>query len=654
MDHEAAERLISERMDGERLSARQAAGLDTHLASCARCRAFERGAWRLREAGRFELAPTVPDLVEPIMARVELEPIRRPARLRPVRPHGRSRRPVLLPRLAPAIAALLVGALAGSLLVGGPWREREREGTALAAADVTRAVTAAASSLEAYHARFVITEYHLSPYVPVRELSMRVWFRAPERFRLDIVDETDYPSAATPTSLRLIVNGSTWYSKGPAPCPTAACPQREAVVRNRAPYSRAAPMPVDLVLPLTALGDAEGVTVVGGDQALGRPAVVVELPFERAAPLFPFLHLGGTWRPFFANDRVRVWLDQTSWFPLRWEVYPAGGTARDQWALRFGLPEEPSRRAIFVVDALAVDLSPPGAEVFEIPDAARAKDQGALPVSLSELGEEAGFEPLMPAEVGGLDLYQAALPMPDAGSPAETLLAYAQGLAFVKVGETRDWTGVSPFGPVGIHAEEVVLPGGGLAYYEPATGGLGRRLSIHAAGTDLYLESNLPRRALLEIAGSLPVTGLAMPEAWTVRETRGGVVERVTIEEAVAEIPFPLEVPALLPEGFALASAELVRLGASEGVTLYFQHAETSALGSIRFHLEAADELPPAAAADRLAVEVRGAEGRYLPEVSRLEWIEEGVYRSIDAPGLDLERLVAIASSIPAASPEGS
>jgi hypothetical protein len=35
--------------------------------------------------------------------------------------------------------------------------------------------------------------------------------------------------------------------------------------------------------------------------------------FDRAAPLFPFLR-GGTWRPFFPEDRVVLWLDATSWF----------------------------------------------------------------------------------------------------------------------------------------------------------------------------------------------------------------------------------------------------------------------------------------------------------------------------------------------------
>ncbi|MGZ4114515.1 MAG: zf-HC2 domain-containing protein, partial [Actinomycetota bacterium] len=47
MNHDDARRAVSERMDGDRLSSRTSAALDRHLVSCAPCRAFESGAWRL-------------------------------------------------------------------------------------------------------------------------------------------------------------------------------------------------------------------------------------------------------------------------------------------------------------------------------------------------------------------------------------------------------------------------------------------------------------------------------------------------------------------------------------------------------------------------------------------------------------------------------
>src|SRR4030095_12142727 len=153
---------------------------------------------------------------------------------------------------------------------------------------------------------------------------------------------------------------------------------------------------------------------------LARPAVRVEVPFERAEPLFPFLSIGGDWRPFFPNDRVRIWLDERNWFPLRWDVYPATGAERDAWALRFGLPDEPSLRSVF--------------SVSELPATTPSKDQGARAVELGEVGRATGFEPVAPGMVGGLDRYRVVLPRDDAGGGRR---AYAGGPAVLQLREER-------------------------------------------------------------------------------------------------------------------------------------------------------------------------------------------------------------------------
>jgi hypothetical protein len=642
VNHEQAERLLSARIDGERLSTRASSSLEQHLETCAACRAFERGAYRLREAARFEVAPAVPDLVDQVMTAVGTERERPRSRLRVVRP-ARSRRRPILPRLAPVGAALVVGALIGSLVVGGPW-QRPETGSALAATEVTEGISAAAGRLDAYQATFAIDERNLSPEVPERHLTMRVSFEAPERFRLDVDDRTDYPIAATPTNLELVVDGSTWYAAGPAPCPTAICPRRESVVRNRLPFSTDAPIPTDLVLPISTLADADRLTVLGRGTVLGRPAVRVEVPFERAEPLFPFLSIGGDWRPFFPNDRVRIWLDEHNWLPLRWDVYPATGAERDAWALRFGLPDEPSLRSVFSVRALHVSIDTPDAGVFDIPATNSSKDQGARAVELGDVRRATGFEPVAPSMVGGLDRYRVVLPRDDAGG---TLVAYADGLSFLNLGETRSWNGDAPFGPVGVQAEEISLTGGGVAYYEPASRDHGRRVAIHAAGTDLYLESNLPRSELLAAAAGLPVQGLPMPDAWTHRRVGATTVERVSLETARSSVPFPIELPTALPAGFGLASVELVDAGFGAGVTLYLRDEDADAgIGTIRLHLEAASALPPATSAAQSTVEVGDVRGRFTPDRSQLEWIDGGLYRSLDAPGLELRELLAIATSI--------
>jgi outer membrane lipoprotein-sorting protein len=657
VDCERARRAISERMDGERLSPRLTAAVERHVAGCATCAAFEAGAWQLREAARFEVAPAVPDLVDSIMASVERETQERaPVRLR-LLAGGRARRP-LIPgriRLAPLAAALAVGLVAGSVAVGGPWQRPE--GLSVDAAEVTRGVAAAATTLSAYQARFAVTEYHFAADVPVREFSMNVWFKAPERFRLDVVDHTQYPSAdVTPTDLELIVNGSSWYSVGPSACPIDVCPPRETVVENRVPFSSTTPAPTDLILPVTSLADANQLKVVGRGSLLGRPAIEVRLPFDRAGPLFPFLSLGGSWRPFFGSDQVYLWLDARSWFPLSYAVYPAQGRERDEWALRFGLPSESPRQPIFQVVALSVDRQPPSAGTFRIPQSKGEQGQGAKPMSISQASKVAGFQPVEPEDVDGLGLYQVVLPPTSTsqGEPPQTLITYSKGLAWLKLGETRGWTSNTLYGPVGLQAQEVSLANGGVAYYEPATADHGRRLSIHAEGTDLYVETNLPRDQLLDVAGSLPVTGIPIPAAWAVQRSPEGVTERVTLAQAAAEMPFTILLPAseALPAGYEVASAEIVRLQEDTALNVYFQQTDTDlGTGPIRLHEEVAKKLPPASSAAQSEVEVRGVIGRWTSDRNQLEWVEQGVYLSLDAAGLSLADLLAVAASLEPSAP---
>jgi hypothetical protein len=229
----------------------------------------------------------------------------------------------------------------------------------------------------------------------------------------------------------------------------------------------------------------------------------------------------------------------------------------------------------------------------------------------------------------------------------ETLITYSRGLSWLKVGETRSWSQDAFFGPVGFHAQQVALPNGGIAYYEPASIDHGRRLSIHSAGTDLYVETNLSREELLGVAGSLPIHGIEIPEAWRIRTAPGGVTERVSLAEAAARMPSTLLEPHQLPAGYGFASAELVRVQDRLGLNVYFQQSDAElGSGPIRFHAEAGRELPPASAASQSAVEVRGTEGRWTQDRGQLEWVEDGVYYSLDASGLGLEDLLAVAASM--------
>jgi len=644
-----AQAALSERMDGEHLSSRLAGAVDTHLARCSRCSAFVRDAERLRAAVRITPAMAVPDLVEPIMAAVAREAHARPAperpRLAPVRTLRRP--PPLLPRLGPAAAGLLAGAVVGSFLVGGPWHRPVGEAP-IALADVTRGVVAAASGLDAYRARFSVVERNFDPRVRFRELTLNVWFRAPERFRMDVSDHTSYPSRDwTPNDLSLVVNRSRWSLDGPTACPAGihSCPEARTVVLNRAPFSSATPVQTDLMVPFGTIAGGQRIRLLGQTRVLGRPAVELELPFQRATPLFPFLRVGGQWRPFFAADRVVLSLDAATWFPLRFEVFPSPSEARDQWELRFGLPDEASDEPVLTVDALEVATRVPPAGTFAIPATGHAQDEAAHPVALDELPK--GFAG--PDQLDGLDAYRAARThVAERAGAEQTVVTYAQGLTWVKVAETHDWERNEPYGSVDRHAEEVEVPGGGVAYYEPASEDLGRRLAIHTEEGELYVETNLSRERLLEIVAALGVEAAPLPEAWRVRKAGDGVAVRVSLEEALGEVDFPILLPADgLPAGYVLASIEVVRLGRQSGLNAYFSQRDTE-LGAqpIRLHLEAAGELSPAPAAKQSAVEVRGREGRWIPDRSQLEWIEDGVYVSLDAEGIPLEELLLVAVSL--------
>ncbi|MGH2636612.1 MAG: hypothetical protein ACRDHU_10790, partial [Actinomycetota bacterium] len=153
-------------------------------------------------------------------------------------------------------------------------------------------------------------------------------------------------------------------------------------------------------------------------------------------------------------------------------------------------------------------------------------------------------------------------------------------------------------------------------------------------------------------AAVLPVVGLRMPESWRVREAAGALVERVTLEEASRALAFPLTLPRTLPAGFSLASVELVHAGDEPSITLYYRAAEVDVgSGSVRLHLESARALPPASAVEQFPVDVAGVRGRWTPDRTQLEWVDAGVYHSLDVPedatGLELEDLLAIAASIP-------
>ena len=489
---------ISARMDGEAVDRPSTDDLDDHVASCERCRAFASEAERVRAAVRIRSAEPVPDLVSRIVGELET--------LTPARARWRERR---WQRSMPVAAALVAGAVIGSVLVGGPFRVRDRD--AISANAVVQGVRNASPALESFEGTFSVVERGLASEVPVRRLDVRMAFLAPQRFLLDVVDRTIYPPQASfiPSDLTYIENATTTFRSGPTGCPAGladrACPPTRTTFTS-------GPTPTDLMVPVATFGSAEGVRVLGTDRVDGAQVVQLELTFARARAMFPFLWLddpagpgdpagtGGTWRPFFPGDRVEVQLDAGAWVPRRITVYPATTERRRAWELRFGQPVEDPSVPILDVVATHVATEAPDASLFEIPGATPA------PTSVAEVADLVGYRPATPTFTGDLELATSIAPPVGPAAPS-SLLVYADGLDYLRVGERPG----SHTGLVDPDATRVVLPGGGIAYYVAATTDHGRRIAILGDDTSLLLETNMPRLDLFAIADSMPVQGRPLP-----------------------------------------------------------------------------------------------------------------------------------------------
>jgi hypothetical protein len=632
---EAAEQLLSARLDGE---AREEQPLDDHLAGCARCRAFQAGALRIRERVRLEPAAPVPDLVPAIMAEVR----RGGASEQRIRP---------LPAWGRHAAAFAAGAVAAVLILTG--LPGLRPPSSALATEIPREVASASRQVTAYRAAFDVLERHFHPEVPQRRFEVRVAFRAPERFRAAVTDLTAYPSGEWPRNdAVLAVDRDRWMLRGPLTCPRPALPACAAGgsevrrVQGREPFDGDAPLPTDIVLPVGTLTGTSRVRVVGRDEVLGRNAVVIELAYRDATPLFGYLQAAGAWRPMFPLDRVLVSLDAESWFPLAYEVVAAPSPDRAQWALRNDLPIE--RPGALLLRVTARSFQPTVARIPVLPPAPGATDEGFRDSDLPSLPQGDG-EVLVPRDLAGLRPYRAGT-FAGGGRPGdEVLLSFSRGLAWLKVRQTRTWAGPDLFGDVTSLAAPVRLANEGIAYYEPATATLGRRLSIHASDVDLYLESNLPRGDLLRVAASIPVLGRAVPDGWLVRRGPEGIVRlQVPVDAARAAVPgLALPAPSSLPTGYRLWAVNLVERAGRTSAAVYFRRpgAELDGRG-IGLWQGPGGELAPPLDPDVLRVRLDGTIARYAPSRGELEWIEDGAYHRLTAPTLPLTALLRVALSL--------
>jgi outer membrane lipoprotein-sorting protein len=599
---------ISAFLDRE-LDAVTAAEVSRHLESCADCRTYSRRIAGIRRQLRVQPAGPVPDLTSRILERIEESTV--------------SQFP-----LRSALRTAAIGAAAAFLIFAGAFGNfLSNRSDVATAAEIARFVRAAARDLSAYHATFAIIERGWHQKVPVRRLQAEVWFSAPERFRLQVNDVTRYPAGNWPhNDVQLIASPKRWWIREPSSCPKGSLPgcavprlSEERTIVRRPPFDGNSALPTDIAIPLETLSSADRLDVVGSSEIRGRTAIRVRLPYQQAVPLVRALQPGGSWRDFHALDQVDVWIDEETWFPLRYRVTAGTSADRELWAERIGLPEEEAGRVL--LDVRAVEFSEPArldASLF------RSRVSGAV--------ADAGFQ-------GSEDLdakphYTAGLEPYRAGAADDTaVLSFVDGMTWLKVAS-------APSGRVPLAyqsaAELVDLGRAGVGFYQPAGLTTGRKIDVYGS-RHVHVETNLPRAQLVKVAASLPVRGRS-PES--IRGPGGVVVRRVDAHLG-AEVGY-------LPEGYRVG-ATLVSTSkdGTRTVTTYFRRSEAEYEGfGIRIVETDGVEVLTPSSEEFVNVRIGGSIGRWSFERSELEWVEDKKYRAVAVPSGDLATALAIAEEL--------
>jgi hypothetical protein len=593
---------LSARLDGE-AEAGAAGELDAHLAECASCRRHARELESVRRALRVQPAGEVPDLAPEIMRAVARTKV-------PASPWRTRVRAATLG--AAAAAAILLGA---SL----PWGQDP--GDVAAAGEIANGVRAAARTLDAYEATFDIEERGWHPLVSVRRMTAHVSFEAPERFRLEVTDHTAYPEGKWPTNDSLVIaNGRRWWIEEATSCPTAALPACNVVtverrgIAGRQPFDGTTALPTDIVVPLETIASSGGFKVSGRQTVLDRDADHVVLDYRRALPLVESIQAGGSWRPFRADDRVDVWVDAETSFPLRFTVSRGAGETA-------------------LLDVRVTSFSSPG----HFSDGTFDARRGGLikPGGWKERDPAAVPRTLVPADTAGLATYRAGTT-----ADGKWIVSYAGGMTWLKVsgGTARR----SDLGYL-LTAEEV-RTGRGWAYYQPADATLKRRVDMFAAGRHVQLESNLAREELLRVAASLPFDGHELPSRVTTPD--GAVVRRIDAKTALERAPFARSVT-YVPAGYAEATTLLSRSELETSVTFFFRSQEAEYAGAgIQVTQSSPTKLLTPTSETPVAVSVGDANARWFPERGVLEWIDGRVHTAVTVPFGDLATASAVAAGL--------
>ena len=605
---------VSHHADGE-LDAPDADRLAAHLAGCAGCRAFDRHVRDLRAGLRFEPVTGAPDIAGPVLARL------RPAEATPSAARHRERR---RPLVAAAVAAV-AGLVAGATFVGLGSSPRSPAG-----AGVPARVVAAQGTVHSLDAGFRLSESgRPGPGPRVRTFAGRLAYRAPESLALTLTEDGGGGAAA-----RLVVDRDHWWQRTTRACSPVTglvrCPAVPATVTravtDRAPFSAASPVPLELVTPVDSFALAGTPVDLGLRTVAGRRAVGVRVTAAQVAPLLAGLGAGVDLRPVYPGDPAELWLDDQYLVPLALLVRAGDDPGRAPWARAQGVADRPGAPVVRFTTRDATVNGPVAAGTFAAPAGTGA---GAGVVRADE-----GFRSARGRPTGGL--VAADLPpgfrryrsgtVTTPGGPAVAVQAWTDGRAWLTVRSTRDWPGGHLFGDLGGEVRPVDLGAAGRGYASAD----GRRVALHGRGVDAVVEGSVPGPALAAMAAGLGLRGEPVPAGWAEAAT-------ATRRQAAAALP-----GLLVPRGGGGFAAPAVRVDDRTVSQV------ASGAGDRSFVLVQAPaaHLPPPSDGDEVGVTVRGVTGRYSYGLGQLDWIEGGVARSLRSGTLTLAELVGVADRL--------
>lgn len=577
---------LSAYIDGE---ARSPAAVAEHLTVCSTCRAQEQSLRRVRSVLRVRAADPVPDLGDAILDRVRLD----------VEQRTRKRGWISQLRVAGLAAAVTFLLLIGTSL---PWRGTSDD--AASASELIRRVRSAAYSLDGYHAVMDVVETGWHPDVPVRRFEVQVWFDPPERFRLEVADLTVYPNGSWPRNdVTLVAGPRRWSISEPYSCPVAALPgcsigagtERRTVI-DRSPFDGATILPTDVAVPLETLSESGRFEVLGREEVNGREALRLALSARDAAPFLDAVQTGGSWARFDPGDPVELLLDARSWFPVGLEARGSGHTLTIET----------------VTWSEEVDDG-----VFAAPDLREGSRSAGW-----EPSEARSFASLTPSFTAGLEPYRAGTIR-----DATRVMSFVRGMTWIKVTE-------GPSLPVPADPGEPVAVGSLTGFYLPGEPGAERKVTIYGRDRSITVSTNLSREPLMEVAASLPLSGLR-PLPFDL------------LSEAEVRNVNGVKLPEWLPEGFRFSSAQATRGPRGRTVTVRYRPSQVAPTGQIVTITSSSrtDRLFPTSMA-AVAVSVGPLSGRWLPEQGRLQWVEGNVLRSVSVGDLPLDVALAIAESL--------